>query len=646
MYVKNLSKLTRKHYLSNKAAMGTFLPLWEILQQELSAFTQIHADYSKKIIEAIEQPMRQCIVSNPEFDQIQSMEESMNRISREHDDLELKIQKNKRSGSKGESKASELTKQQEKKIQEWKKDAPDYLKKYQALDEHRWTVMKSLVKEFETLQQVVSEKSIEITKTALDATESLSVENEIAHFCSILHHEPRADILPDHDSVVPETSQSESSLKQTSGKKKRFFSSLVSIRRKPKNGIPEPNRQRSFSHSGSLAEVNSIHSVQSRDISHEPSTSSPHLRKAASFSTATMEQQEPPLVVVDSEGYSIPPPDRGIAWPSEASESLVETEDMSSDAGSLFSNNTNPRIRVDIKNEVVAEEDASNAAVALTRVATLLKEKNANPTARRLRGRREVRATQLYSVMEQPIAVSPFEEEEGNNQPVDLPTINVAITETIHVMSKSGQTEKATLAGEVHVQYTGPTQSASPVCFRLQLDPAASIELTEHVCLASDNVYQLTTLASESNIVLRYQLDLVDLETLVIKPMWKCDADKTRLLVKYQKKCAEKLENIVFVTSVTGDVQQAQSIPAGELSLAHGRIKWNLGTLETPEEAVIKAQFETKEQGSPQPIAVRFDLYDQLLSSADISQGNDLNILWATIRQVKKHVKSGRFIAV
>lgn len=39
---------------------------------------------------------------------------------------------------------------------------------------------------------------------------------------------------------------------------------------------------------------------------------------------------------------------------------------------SLFSNN--PRIRVDIKNESVSEEDASQSAVALTRVATLLKE--------------------------------------------------------------------------------------------------------------------------------------------------------------------------------------------------------------------------------------------------------------------------------
>lgn len=38
---------------------------------------------------------------------------------------------------------------------------------------------------------------------------------------------------------------------------------------------------------------------------------------------------------------------------------------------SVFSN---PRIRVDIKNEAVTEEDASQSAVALSRVSTLLRE--------------------------------------------------------------------------------------------------------------------------------------------------------------------------------------------------------------------------------------------------------------------------------
>ncbi|KAG1251861.1 hypothetical protein G6F68_012061 [Rhizopus microsporus] len=99
----------------------------------------------------------------------------------------------------------------------------------------------------------------------------------------------------------------------------------------------------------------------------------------------------------------------------------------------------------------------------------------------------------------------------------------------------------------------------------------------------------------------------------------------------------------MFVTSVTGDVQHALSIPAGELSLAHHRIKWDIGTLDSQDEATIKAQFETKNQGTPQPIAVRFDI-NNVLSQLEINQGNDINVLWVNIREVKKHSKAGKYI--
>lgn len=57
----------------------------------------------------------------------------------------------------------------------------------------------------------------------------------------------------------------------------------------------------------------------------------------------------------------------------------------------VYSMFSSPKIRVHIKSESVSEEDASQSAVALTRVSTLLKEKNPSnsPTPRRLRGRRE-----------------------------------------------------------------------------------------------------------------------------------------------------------------------------------------------------------------------------------------------------------------
>jgi hypothetical protein len=126
--------------------------------------------------------------------------------------------------------------------------------------------------------------------------------------------------------------------------------------------------------------------------------------------------------------------------------------------------------------------------------------------------------------------------------------------------------------------------------------------------------------------------------------MWKCEADKSRLLIKYQKQ-TNRLQNVAFMTSITGNVQHASSIPSGELNLAHQRIKWDIGTLENEGISTIKAQFDTKEQGTPQPVVIRFDGND-LLSRMQVNRGNDSNVLWVNIRDIKKQVKSGKYIIV
>lgn len=101
--------------------------MWEILYQEISTLCNIHSDYSNKILENIEQPLRQCMINNADYNQVQSMEDHLAKIAREYDELDAKIQKHKRAGPKGESKVVECTKQQEKKYQEWINEAPAYL---------------------------------------------------------------------------------------------------------------------------------------------------------------------------------------------------------------------------------------------------------------------------------------------------------------------------------------------------------------------------------------------------------------------------------------------------------------------------------------------------------------------------------------
>lgn len=272
-----------------------------------------------------------------------------------------------------------------------------------------------------------------------------------------------------------------------------------------------------------------------------------------------------------------------------------------------------------------------------------------------------MRATQLYSVVEGDAIlgkspfVNPFELgqqtmiEEPTSIDQIVPQIHVHITETVHVLSKAGEAEKSVIWGEISLQYDGPTETATPVCFQLAHPLFDKLETTEYVHQLDDQgTFQLQTLlftTNESRICIKYQVQC-DLLPLTVKPMWKCDPEKSRLLIKYHKHAdVPRLENVVFVTSVTGNVQNALSIPEGELVLSQKRMMWHIGDIQEESEAVIKAQFVTLEQSSAQPIAVRFEIKDHLLSRISVQQGVDAMVVWAKVLKISKNVKVGKYIA-
>ncbi|KAI8644016.1 Muniscin C-terminal mu homology domain-containing protein [Parasitella parasitica] len=735
-YAKSIIKLQKKNYIANNSALGTFLPLWEMLQLELTQLASIHGEFSAALTEQIEQPLRVAIPNNCDYINIQTMDDHMQKIAREYEDLQNKIQKQKKN-SKGEAKTIEYVKLLERKLAEWKNEAPDFLQKHQKVDEFTWENLKTTIHQFETIQQAHAFKMIETTGNTMTAVANLRVDDEITAYCT--SHGSNFKAIVDQEqtqssgieNVVPEPSVSNISFRSSEAgnithhppsvkkDKKKFFSSLVSIRRKPKSdanlhqqldhnlGASErSNRQRSFSNSGSFVESSSLHSMNTPSTSDRPdpnmakSASQPSINNASSFvgSSTNDGLSQPPLILIDEEGYSIPP-DR-TTWPGDAntpSDSLIETDDMTSDGGSILSN---PRIRVDIKNEAVSEEDASQSAVALSRMSTLLREKTSNsvPVARR------IRATQLYSVIEQDhivskvdgshgpapsdtaittlsksslepaLSLSPNPFEIGQKEIIEslkdeevvtmdsvenLPIINVFITETVHVLSKAGEAEKSVVWGEIGVEYKGPAISTAPVCFQLDhQQPLDMIETTDYAHVLDgytlqDNIFKINTQMYNENkssdhhvaICIKYQTKLNYLP-IVVKPIWKCEKEKSRLLVKYHNNVAAvPIENVMFATSVTGNVQNALSIPAGELVLPQQRIKWHLGEISDNDEAVIKAQFVTLEQATAQPIAVRFEIKNHLLSNVNVKHGTDALVLWPKICNTTKFVKAGKYLA-
>ncbi|ORZ15182.1 hypothetical protein BCR42DRAFT_416576 [Absidia repens] len=582
-------------------------------------------------------------------------------------------------------------------------------------------------------------------------------------------HHSQSDINIQHRQNTPSIKSNKKSDKQ------RKFLSSFSLRLKPKSSsssqfghqlpdLPEsadaqlsPAKSSSFTDNASVYSSHDDPSSVTTNETNQPTISSPNtlspptLRKASSFAdsffgtqpSSPHQQNTTSNILVDEEGFSIPPPDR-TPWAASSSSATSPTSptitstssDDQQDTGDLMSLDNSslygatPRIKLDIKNDSVIQEDAKTSQVALTRVASMLKE--TNPVAsKRPRGRRELRSQLIQgntlSVYQPSIAslapssplsmsttlddshpsanspppsdnnnsnespkqtgLSPFAHDDDADasesttpapptQIMDEPTaavdgaesgpnVNVRITETIHAQLQQGQVHRLMVTGEVALlcERRDDISDSAPVQFILKPNGAEITHVEDGIQrLQQDDdgdnddsegmVYQFTP--NDSNdyttyLHYRQSKDLV--APLLAKPMWKCDPDQARLMIKYSS-TTSALDQVMMMTQVGGDCHGAQSMPTGQWMVDQQRMVWSLGNNVTSQEQVIRAKFATVSQANPQqPIALRFEMNNQLVSNILVTSGSgqqqqqQQQQRWANIRQVEQHARSGKYIA-
>ncbi|ORZ14124.1 Muniscin C-terminal mu homology domain-domain-containing protein [Absidia repens] len=590
-----------------------------------------------------------------------------------------------------------------------------------------------------------------------------------------------------HHSKAPSIASSKKSNKQ------RKFLSTLSMRLKPKtSGTNRSNHQRldlPDSASGkapSFMDNASVYSIQEDESSgtmkqmnqHSNSLQTPPaLRKISSFSDSFFNQPSSPPsqqqqhqqqsastsnILVDDEGFSIPPPDRS-PWTTDVSSSTTgptsssgedqqDSSDLTSmDSASLHGTPPPPRFKLDIRTDSVVQEDATSSQVALTRVASMLKESNPTATSKRSRGRREIRSqlflqgnslspghptlppptctsstvaledhlitpTAILTPSGDPTTVnnnthetkvSPFahdddeieehQQDNGMEQPIptstipltnqddadhqrtaNQPTINVRITEVIHAQLRQGQAQRVMVTGQVALLYEGPaidTTTTTALQFIVKHNGTEITSLADCIQQVEETdqgmVYQWTPpIGTEHGYVscidYRQRQDepsssaLGLVVPLLVKPMWKCDGDQARLIIKYSKPkkkdtaATTALGQVMMVTHVGGDCHGAQSMPTGQWMVDQQRMMWSLeanSEHDDDNEQVIRAKFATASQATPQPIAVRFEMQNQLASSLQVmdytgtaTTGTD-NGTCARINKVDMYTKSGKYIA-
>lgn len=460
---------------------------------------------------------------------------------------------------------------------------------------------------------------------------------------------------------------------QPSGKASSFMdnASIYSI---SEEAPAEPARQQSALSSNTL---------------HAPT---PTLRKTSSFAdsffnqpSSPQNQNSTPSILVDDEGFSIPPSDRS-PWTMTTSPTTTsaissdeqqDSNDLASmDSGSLYSTS---RLKLDIKAESVVVEDAKSSQVALTRVASMLKETNPSAT-KRPRGRRELRSQLLHgntltlptslqedSTLTATDTLSPFAHDDDEEHPVitcdppanrlgleDEPTLSVRITEVIHAQLRQGEAQRLMVTGEVALLYQGPKDQ--PIHFLVKHNGTETTLLAEGIQRWQDTddgvIYQLTPdkIDTTYTTCIKYRQAQEPSSHLVVpllvKPMWKCDGDQARLMIKYSQANEVTMDQVMMLTHVDGNCHSAQSLPPGQWVMDQQKMVWS--SLDAGEQ-VIRAKFFTASLATPQPIAVRFEMRDQLFSSLQVVEQPPLTALssgtWARIDSVVKSTRSGKYIA-
>ncbi|CDH57954.1 hypothetical protein RO3G_10108 [Lichtheimia corymbifera JMRC:FSU:9682] len=711
-YAKSLVKASKKLFITDKTILGNFAPVWDLLYNEFTETSTAHAVLSYKIADEIEKPLR-----NPpvEYNKAKSMEPTFQRLAKEYDE---NAKKRKKTGDKGtlfkrSNKDSGASKRNmESASSQWMRDGPEYLMHHQLLEESRLQRLKALVEQFSQLQTDQMMKRMEIANVTMSAASAFDVQSELEQFCqsrghgmakasattsaSIPHSESRRHSLDGRQSSNGSYSQvSEPEMARPPSKTSRVRSTF-SIRRKTRNGsatrlpdtpsIAEEPSRGSYYH----ADANSSRaSHSSRGNISNPST--PPAQMPASTSLQPSEQsQTQQTPQVDSEGYSIPPPDRS------AYTMAVQDDNASFDTDSA-SLQTGQRLKIDIRNDAIQKENDPEAHAALNRMSTLLRDRTPS-ISRRPRGRRDnTRSMQIDpghgntnknddAIVQGSSVISsasttptnPFHQNSfdlstpSSQSPTlshDIPSSNQlqSITETgqsqiyasiVEIVERDPQADDSVrVTGHIKLVYNGSTALTDPLLLRLH-SPSKEAMVKPNPTFVEPwqqgddpEIYRLKPEAFENYRRTPVPCFAYQLQTsssvlpMQLSPAWKCTPDASYLIVKHKMADDVSLSKSQLAVCVKFDqatVTNVQSTPQGAWDVSRKQLTWtNEAILQSKDASKLLAKFITSEQGSPVPVALKYYCKDVLVSGAAIeavpAYGSTLQI-----KQVQQVVKSDK----
>ncbi|KAK3812193.1 MAG: Muniscin C-terminal mu homology domain-containing protein [Benniella sp.] len=382
-YAKSITKAFQKHFVTDAQALGTFTAPWEKLNSETVELATLHGQFSMRISNEIERPLRDFARTHSEWQNLPLAEANCNRIAKEFDDKHAKVSKytkaiEKVSGKKAEAaeqKLTEYSKNLESAKSAWRLEGPVILQKYQSVDQSRLDHLKQIVSAFEAIQTEIMLKIMEMSSATSSSVTEFDPLMDIELFTS------EASI--NMQSIEPHEGASVTSA--TSYPSNGDISASVDPSRMNGNGT----HKRGLTGSSQLSNISFSTDrsfTQSKAASIDPRIPDTQDHGRSGSISMSGSAIEIPTNNVDAEGYSIPPPDHG-PFHGPLSDGGFSNDDERSETSSVFSQAQ--RMHLEIRQEAVQESN-DEARIALERVATALKQ--TKTVSRRHLERRNVRS--------------------------------------------------------------------------------------------------------------------------------------------------------------------------------------------------------------------------------------------------------------
>ncbi|KAJ6256287.1 hypothetical protein Dda_8784 [Drechslerella dactyloides] len=436
LYVQGLQKLSKRPNPSDASELGSFHGPWHRIVNSTASLATAHHVFSQKLETEVERPIREFPTHNKEWASLRTMEGNLNGLAKAIDTSEDKVEKLRKKGKRAEpAKVAEATAGFKEATGNWESQSPFIFEQLQAVDEARITQLKESLTRMQTLELDQFDHMKGLMEATVQALLDVNAADEIKGFVNRVCGGKSASIgsrpgsqrapptlqtpsIVTDDSVSVQSSGSADKASHGLGGGLRRLGTVLKGRRNSsifpyQSQSPLEHRTSndrlglgfhkaatygthsptSSNHNLNIPTTESSSSVREQPERLEIQTTIPEVTTVSSPVSPTRDETPTPTasssnnqITKDSEGYSVPPPQKSLVDEIPDIEGHTELEQA-------------PTFKVEIRNDVIPEEEAE-AADAMTKVATTLRAQQT--VSKRNRGRRDVRNTIYTGVSDAP----------------------------------------------------------------------------------------------------------------------------------------------------------------------------------------------------------------------------------------------------